>query len=113
MRYIVAAVLLTLGVNAFAGEVEWTRFKGTVKAVNLKSPSITLQNSDGDLFTVPIDYQVKIIDKKNVLHVIKDVEIDDKITLLRVISEKPVEDTEGLVPYRGLDGPDPEPKKKK
>jgi hypothetical protein len=106
-----ALVLLTLGVNAFAGEVEWARFKGTVKEVNLKERTVKLQNKDGDLFTVPVDFQVKIVDKKNVLRELKDLELDDPVTLIKVISEKPKEDSEGLVPYSG--GMNPEPEKQR
>lgn len=98
-------ILLTLSLNAFA-DVEWTRFKGTVKAVNLKAHTLTIQNTDGDLFTIPIDYQVTIVDRKNVMRDLKDVQFDTKVVLLRVISEKPTaleESDPGLVPYRGMD----------
>ena len=99
-------VLVVIGslVSLVFGDVEWTRFKGTVKAINLKASTITIQNSDGDVFTVPIDYQVLITDtKRKAPHVLKDIQLNDKVTLIKVISDKPKEDYDDLVPYRGMD----------
>lgn len=110
-----AVALYSIGSLLWAADVEWTRLKGTVKSINLKASTLMIVNSDGDPLTIPIDYQVKIIDKKNTIHRLQDTELDSKITLIRTISEKPVEEADGLLPYRGMDGSgtDQEPKKKK
>jgi len=86
--------------------VEWTRLTGTVKGINLKDSAIVIQMKDGDILTVPVDYQVKIVNKHNELRGLKQVELDEKVTLTRVPADKPIEDTEGLAPpdpkFRGL-----------
>lgn len=78
--------------------IDWTRMKGTVTGINMHAYTMTLRDHDGNIFTVPIDYQVQIIDSKNVAHVLKDVRLDDKVTLIHILTDKPPEDTEGLVP---------------
>jgi len=78
--------------------VDWVRFTGKVKAINLKTSTLTIQNADGDLLTVPIDYQVKIADKGGDLRGLKDLQLNQKVTLTRTLSEAPVEETEGLAP---------------
>lgn len=78
--------------------VEWTRLTGKVKGINLKESAVTIQMKDGDLLVVPIDYQVKIVNKHDELRGLKQLELDEKVTLIRVPADKPVEDTEGLVP---------------
>jgi hypothetical protein len=93
---LVALVLLIKA--AFAADVEWSRLRGTVKAVNLKAQTVTIQNSEKDLLTVPIDYQVKIVAKGDALRALKDLELDERITLYRTLADQPKEDTEGLVP---------------
>ena len=80
--------------------LEWTRFSGVVKAVNLKAASVTIQNTDGDLLTIPIDYQVRIGGKKGETRTLKELQLDDKVTLIRIPADKPVEETEGLVPVQ-------------
>lgn len=92
------AWILAAAVVACSPGVEWTRLKGRVKAVNLKSHSLTIENKDGDLLTIPIDYQVKMMDKAGVLHVLKDIQLDDKLILTRTPEEQPLEDGSGLVP---------------
>jgi len=71
--------------------IDWTRLAGTVKAINLKDSSITIQNRDGDLLTVPIDYQIKITEKHDELRSIGNLHLDDKVTLIRIQS-LPVKD---------------------
>lgn len=63
--------------------IDWTRFSGTVKGINLKDSSITIQNKDGDLITIPIDYQVKITERRGELRGIASLELDEKIVLIR------------------------------
>lgn len=92
-------VLLAAALACTPG-VEWTRFQGTVKNVNLKSQTLTLLH-DGDFYTIPIDYQVKIIQKSAVKR-LQDIALDDKVTLIKTPSEPQVEDNSGLVPYHGL-----------
>lgn len=78
--------------------LEWTRLTGTVKGINLKDQTVTIQNRDGDLLTVPVDYQVTMIEKHDEIRSLKTLHLDEKITLTRVLAEKPHDDTEGLVP---------------
>lgn len=78
--------------------LEWTRLAGTVKSVNLKDSTVTIQNRDGDLLTVPVDYQVSMIAKHDELRSLKSLKLDEKITLTRIQADKPREDSEGLAP---------------
>ncbi len=78
--------------------VEWTRLSGTVKGINLKSSTVTIQNRDEDLLTIPIDYQVTMMEKHQELRSLKTLHLDEKITLLRVPAEAPIEDTSGMAP---------------
>ena len=78
--------------------IDWTRLTGTVKAVNLKDSTVTIQNKEGDLLTVPVDYQVTMIEKHDEVRSLKTLHIDEKITLTRIQAEKPREDSEGLQP---------------
>ncbi len=78
--------------------LEWTRLSGTVKIVNLKDDTVTIQNRDGDLLTVPVDYQVSIIEKHGEIRSLKSLKLDEKITLTRVQAEKPRQDSDGLTP---------------
>ena len=74
--------------------VDWVRFTGTVKAINLKASTLTIQVKDGDLITIPIDYQVKIADKGGDIRSLKDIQLDQKVTLTRTPAEMPRDDSE-------------------
>ncbi len=78
--------------------IDWTRLSGTVKSVNLKDSTVTIQNREGDLLTIPVDYQVSILEKHGEIRGLKTLHIDEKITLTRIQAEKPREDSEGLQP---------------
>lgn len=78
--------------------VDWTRFKGTVKAVNLKDNTVTILNRDGDLLTIPVDYQVTILDKSGDTRALKDLQLDQKITLTRTAKLAPPPEDNGDVP---------------
>ncbi len=78
--------------------VDWTRLSGKVKSINLKDSTITVQNRDGDLLTVPVDYQVKITEKDGELRDIHRLSLDEKITLIKTPQEKPIEDNSGMAP---------------
>lgn len=107
--------LWTIGVTlACSPCVEWTRFEGRVKAVNLRASSVTIQNRDGDLITIPIDYQVKIIEKHDEQRGLKDLVLDEKIILTRVPAEAPQQDSEGLAPPQAeIQEPDNQRRNKK
>ena len=81
MKTILCLCLTLLTSVALATEVQWTRFKGTVKSLNYKTSSITIQNADGDLFSLKLDKDVKIKKDKGEVS-LDSVELDDKITLL-------------------------------
>lgn len=68
--------------------IEWTRIAGTVKVINLRDSTVTLQNRDGDLLTVPVDYQVKITEKHGELRDLKHLALDERITLTRIVAPK-------------------------
>lgn len=80
--------------------IEWARLTGTVKSVNLKDQTVTIQNREGDLLTVPVDYQVRIKEKSGdaISVELSRLSLDEKIILTRVQVDKPHEDPEGLVP---------------
>jgi hypothetical protein len=78
--------------------LEWTRLTGTVKGVNRKDGTVTIQNRDGDLLTVPVDYQVTMIEKHDEIRNLTSLKLDEKITLTRIPADKPKEDTEGMAP---------------
>jgi len=84
MKHLIAAVAI-----ACSPCIDWTRFSGTVKAINGKDNTITIQNRDGDLFTIPIDYQVKISEKRGELRSISNLQLDEKVTLIRRPSVEP------------------------
>jgi hypothetical protein len=98
---------LTLAAAVCVPCVEWTRLAGTVKNVNLRDSTVTIQNKDGDLLTIPIDYQVSIVEKHDEIRTMKSLKLDEKITLTRVQSDKPKEDTDGLAPP---EHPEPPPR---
>ena len=75
------ALLLLLASFSSASNVEWTRFKGKVKATNGKTQSITIQNAEQDLITIKVDLDVQIIKDKEEVN-LREVQIDDKVTLL-------------------------------
>ena len=100
-------------VIAGASEVEWTRFIGRVKAINLKAQTVTIQDRDGNLYTIPVDYQVKMLNKEHELLTLKNLDIDQKITLIRVPAEAPRDDSEGLVPFGGVPEPETQRRNKK
>jgi len=76
---IVVAVLI--GAVAVQADVLWSRFKGQVKGVNGKTSLLTIQNKEGDLLTVKIDSDVLVMKGKDEIK-LKDVSIDDQVTLL-------------------------------
>ncbi len=69
--------------------IDWTRFSGTVKAINLEKSTVTIQNRDGDLFVIPIDYQVKVSEKHGELRGLTSLELDEKVTLIRIPKTEP------------------------
>lgn len=71
--------------------LDWTRLSGTVKGINLKDSTVTIQDHDGDLLTVPVDYQVKVIEKHGELRTLRNIQLDEKITLTKTPMEKPPE----------------------
>lgn len=82
--YFVLGGLLALVLWVFwahAADVAWSRFRGTIKAVNHKTGVVTLQNKDGDVFNIKVDADVTVVVGKEE-RAFKDVRIDDKVTLL-------------------------------
>lgn len=71
--------------------IDWTRLSGTVKAINMKESTVTIQNRDGDLMTIPLDYQIKITEKHDEIRTLTTLHLDEKITLIR-IQALPVKD---------------------
>lgn len=75
---------LLAAVVVCAPGIDWTRLSGTVKAINLKESNVTIQNRDGDLLTIPVDYQVKITEKHGEMRNMSNLRLDEKITLIRI-----------------------------
>jgi hypothetical protein len=80
-------------ISAICMCVGWTRLTGRVKGINLKDSTVTIQDRDNDLLTIPVDYQVKIIEKHDELRDLKHLVLDDKITLINTPAEKPKDDS--------------------
>ncbi len=76
--------------------VDWTRLSGIVKATNLKTQTVTLLNRDGDLLTIPVDYEVQIVEKNEGKRDLAHLKLDEKVTLLRVPEDRPPDDTTGM-----------------
>lgn len=73
--------------------VQWTRFTGVVKALNLRESSLTLELKGGEIVTIPVDYQVKIKTKKDsVVRQLKDLELDDKVVVTQIPAAEPPKD---------------------
>ena len=72
--------------------LEWTRLTGIVKGINLKDSILTLENREGDLLAVPVDWQVQIREKDKDTYVasLKDLKLNEKVTLTRIVSDKPL-----------------------
>jgi len=83
-----ALILGLSAVMAISSEVQWTRFKGEVKALDFKKNLVTIQNKDGDLFTITVDKDIVVVRDKADIE-FADVRIDDKIVLMRIPSDKP------------------------
>jgi len=87
-------VLLTV---VCAACLQWTRLSGHVKGINLKDSTVTIQNRDGDMMTIPVDYQVKITEKGDEMRDLKHLVLDEKITLINTPSNvPPAEDASGM-----------------
>jgi hypothetical protein len=80
-KTICTCLVLCLTSVALATEVSWTRFKGTVKALNYKTGQITVQNAEGDLISLKVDKDIKIVKNKGEIF-LESVNLDDKVTLL-------------------------------
>lgn len=85
--------ILVAAAVACAMCIDWTRLSGQVKAINLKDSTVTIQNRDGDLLAVPIDYQIKVTEKHGELKSLSSLQLDEKITLIRIQSIQPKEET--------------------
>ena len=72
--------------------IDWTRLSGVVKAINLKDSTVTIQMKDGAILTVPVDYQVKITERHGEMRGMKNLELDEKITLIRIPAAQPTQE---------------------
>lgn len=82
MKKLICAVAVVFVVGVVSGaDVSWTRFKGKVKAIDQKASKITIQNAEGDLIGIKVDPDVSITCGKEV-RTLKDVAIDEKVTLM-------------------------------
>jgi len=81
MKILMVLAAIVIGSTVVLAEVSWTRLNGKVKGINGKTSQITIQNKEDDLLTVKVDSDVTIIrDKAQVT--LKDITIDDKVTLM-------------------------------
>jgi hypothetical protein len=78
---VIIAILISLA--PLSADVQWSRLNGTVKGINGKRSEITVQNKEGDLLTITVTDDVSIVRKKDVVK-LKDVAIDDRVTLVNI-----------------------------
>lgn len=73
-------------------DVQWTRLKGIVRSMDHKAQKVTIQNADGDLFTVTVTPDVHISDgKTDAQLMLKDIHLDEKVTLISIPEpDKPI-----------------------
>lgn len=81
MKMAVAVLLLSVNLVQ-ASEIQWTRFIGTIKAVNSKSQMLTIEDQQGDLLSLHIDADVDVLKGKDPVGKFIDLKLGDKITLL-------------------------------
>ncbi len=84
MKHVILAAALTCSLC-----IDWTRLSGTVKAINLKDSTVTIQMNDKAILTIPVDYQVKITENHGEMRGISTLHLDDKITLIRIPAPEP------------------------
>ena len=80
-------ILTLLSGTLSASEIQWTRFRGKVKAINYKTQDLMLQNNEGDMISLKVTDDVAIFDGKEVKK-LGEVSIDEKVSLL--YAPKPV-----------------------
>lgn len=80
--FTVLVLLICAGITLHASEIQWTRMKGTVKASNAKTQMLTLQNQEGDLFSIHIDGDIDVVAGKDTIGKLSDLKLGDKVTLL-------------------------------
>jgi hypothetical protein len=79
---------------AQAACIEWTRLRGTVKRLDFQRKMVVIENRDQDVLTVPVDEDVRFLTRKNDAVEFKDVQLDQRVTLIRIPNEpKPKEET--------------------
>lgn len=89
---------LIVAVMATCTCLEWTRLKGIVKSVNLQDSTVTIETRDKDIFVVPKDYQVDIIEKHGEMRELKTLTLGEVITLTRTLKAKPLSDSDQPMP---------------
>lgn len=86
--------IMMMAATAFASDVSWTRFKGTVKMLDLDKNRVTIQNESSDLITIPVDGNVRIFEGKDQVALDK-LKLDDKIMLQYIpINQKLIQQME-------------------
>jgi Cu/Ag efflux protein CusF len=86
--------LLAVAVAAVcAQEVQWTRFRGVVKGLDLKANRVTIQNGERDLVTIQVTDDVKVQRGKDDVK-LGDIRLDDKVVLVHIPTDKPKEPKE-------------------
>jgi Cu/Ag efflux protein CusF len=72
--------VIILAGSLMASDVQWTRFRGTVKALDLDKGRVTIQDESGDLLGIPVDANVRIFEGKDQVSIDK-LQLDAKIQL--------------------------------
>jgi hypothetical protein len=93
----IVSLLVLLSLPAAAADVEWSRFVGRAKLLNMAEQKIGILNSDGDLVIVPVTRDVRIYVGKEEL-ALNRIPLHSKVTLIRIPELRINSDTEGLVP---------------
>ena len=93
IRSVLTLFLVPLCVQC--ADIQWSRLRGTVRAIDHKASKLTIQNSEGDLFTIPVTADVHIAEGKTDSQLaLKDLHLDEKVTLTLIPeADKPKDET--------------------
>ena len=79
MKAMLLVGIFAVSVNA--SDVSWTRFKGSVKQIDLKANTIQIQDNEGNLVKLKVDEDVMLLKGKETV-LLSNVGVDEKVTLV-------------------------------
>ena len=76
--------------------IEWTRFEGEVKWVDVSASKLTLETRMG-AFVIPLDPQVQVTNKHGeIVSDISKLALNERVTLEHLTRSKMIDDTQGM-----------------